>query len=683
MTAVPAATPAGPGWLPPLFAALLVLPFDPWWLGAEAARRAWFLVLLGALMLALPRTFTAAAAGSRWLLLLLGWGVLAALVHGGGTDPAAALLRLLHLGALLLVLRLGAATGGLPWQRAFAGVCLLTSLFGLLQRLGLAALGGYGLAHEPVSVFGNLNVAAEFTAVAGAAAAVAFPAARPLAAAALLAAGAYALANGSRSALVALPIAVLWTALWPGRSRRDRLGPLVALACGAALGLAVLAAAPEAGGGPALPGDRTATVEVRLHIAGSGLAMVGDAPLFGVGPGQFAVEYPRYRSQEEIELSSFGRREERLVGSAHDDWLETAIEGGLPALLLLGAFFWSRWRNAAGRRGDLAPLLALGLLMLVRSPLGNAPAAAAALLAAAGPRALPLAAPAVFRELTLRLLGLGAAALGVVLLLFHDRLADYLRRRGDRPLGEPARLEAALELWPHAPQVWQLLAAERRARAEDRAGAERALAAIGRAIALRPHEPSYRLMRAELLLAAGHTGPAKEEIKEAARFDPGDPRLHLQLAGIYFTERNLAATVQVLYTDPPPRLRETLADQFEQFADIAQREQDFLAERRMLAEANFVRTLDSTGADDQVELARAHERFRVMERAFRNAGLERDARLLVVVALLALDIGNRGDAVAAGEALAAAEPLPPWMRLFLQPELQRLADIPQWAHLTR
>lgn len=48
-----------------------------------------------------------------------------------------------------------------------AAILLLTSIYGILQRFGIAEFCGYGVEREPVSVFGNLNVASEWTAVCG------------------------------------------------------------------------------------------------------------------------------------------------------------------------------------------------------------------------------------------------------------------------------------------------------------------------------------------------------------------------------------------------------------------------------------------------------------------------------------------------------------------------------------
>src|SRR5204863_9059072 len=98
----------------------------------------------------------------------------------------------------------------------------------------------------------------------------------------------------------------------------------------------------------------------------------------GQHAGQFAFEYPRVRRDEEIELSSFHRQFRTTVDSAHNDWLELPIEHGVAGLLLLLGFAVPLARAAARSGGThaLAPLGAFALLMLVRSPLGNAPAGA-------------------------------------------------------------------------------------------------------------------------------------------------------------------------------------------------------------------------------------------------------------------------------------------------------------------
>ena len=191
-----------PGWLPWLFVALLVAPFDPYWIDFENARRAQLLALSGLAITLWPRVMARYAPGSGALLVLTAWTCLAAIFTPSTTIWPQALLAIAQWLALLALLQLGGGADASCWRRAFGAALIATSLFGLLQRLGLADFYGYGQVSEPVSVFGNLNVAAEFTAIAGGAAAVAFARAPRTMALALVCAGAYALVNGSRSALV-------------------------------------------------------------------------------------------------------------------------------------------------------------------------------------------------------------------------------------------------------------------------------------------------------------------------------------------------------------------------------------------------------------------------------------------------------------------------------------------------
>ncbi|MBL8736967.1 MAG: hypothetical protein JNL12_11110, partial [Planctomycetes bacterium] len=165
-------TPAWPTWL---LLGLLVLPFHPLWVDFEQVRRGLLLLLAGASLVLLPRL--RAVRGERAALGFVGFLLLCGLVRAA-TDawlrdaktPASfqaadAGYRLAHWLALGVLLRFGAlqrTRASLP----FAGVLLATSLFGLLQRLGLAEIAGYGVEREPVSTLGNLNVASEWTAVA-------------------------------------------------------------------------------------------------------------------------------------------------------------------------------------------------------------------------------------------------------------------------------------------------------------------------------------------------------------------------------------------------------------------------------------------------------------------------------------------------------------------------------------
>jgi hypothetical protein len=676
-----------PRWLPLAVLLPLVALLDPCWLDFEAARRAQLLVVVGAAVLLAPRWFMHGPRGDRWLSALICWLSAALLFRSGFSGPDATV-RLAHAWALILLLRLGHRTGGDPWRRTAAPLLLLAATAGILQRFGV--MSALGTPEQPVSLFGNLNVAAEFVAIAAAAVAVGFASQRRLGALALLLGGAYAVLNGSRSALVALPAALLFAAACDrGRPLRDRLGPLTCVLVGGALG-ALLPASPAAAN-PAANVTRpaaapptslaAATIEVRLEIARSGLSMLVEAPLFGHGCGQFAVQYPRFRSQREIELSSFGRAEMRRVGTAHDDWLEVAIEGGVPALLLLLGFVIARWR-AVTDRICLTPLVALGLLMLVRAPLGNAPAVALALLASAnaGPSLVATADGAV-RRVALRIVGLALLALGVAVLTAVTLLGRAVAAAPAGP--EPAAVERALAPWPYDPTAWQLLASVRRQRASNAGDALAALDAADHAVALRPHEPSYRLLRADLLRLSHRFPEAKRELAEVARLDPGEPQVNVQLAGVFFTEHDVDGTVAALCTDPPPVLRRSLAVRFDEFATLATQQGDAAAARRFLAEASCVRALDATGAIDARGRAVSGERFATMRLAFEQAGLhDGDMREYVVLALRALDAGDPGAAALAANAAARRErKMPAWQWSLLAPFAERLRAVTEWRAL--
>jgi O-antigen ligase/tetratricopeptide (TPR) repeat protein len=359
-------------WLPAAILALLALPFDPFWLDAEAARRALLLVVAG--LLALP--VCGRPAGERTgavLLLLIGWQAVRAIA------PAAApgFERALHWLALGVVFAWAARHDAMLWLRAALPAAFLASAYGLLVRLGFEWPYGYALAADVVSTLGNRNVAAEFVTAGGACAlAVAARAPRPAwALLTLLLAAAYLVVNGSRSALALPAVALLglgarWIAVPRG------LLVVLALVLGGTLGRVLPAPAASPGGGL---GRTAPTLEVRQEIWRGCARMAAGAPILGLGTGAFGSEYPRYRGQREIELSTHGRQFATRVENPHNDHLEILVETGAIGLLL-----WL-WFLCAGLRRwwrqdplVLLPILAFLLTSLVRAPLGNAPAAALA-----------------------------------------------------------------------------------------------------------------------------------------------------------------------------------------------------------------------------------------------------------------------------------------------------------------
>jgi len=79
------------------------------------------------------------------------------------------------------------------------------------------------------------------------------------------------------------------------------------------------------------------SVQVRLQIWLGGLEMIQDNAVLGVGPGNFAIEYPTYRREEETRV--YARKS--TIAHAHNTYIEWLAELGIPGLLLL---FWALFR---------------------------------------------------------------------------------------------------------------------------------------------------------------------------------------------------------------------------------------------------------------------------------------------------------------------------------------------------
>lgn len=679
--ALPAATPPPlPRWWPWLFLLLLAVPLHPYWLDFEAARRGLLLCLCGATLLLRPRL--PRAGGEGWLWALLALLALSWLVQAATCNPWQAQERLLHVLALVLLLRLG-ALAALDWWRPICWLLLLASGLGLLQRLGLAACCGYGIAEQPVSLFGNLNVAAEVVAVAGAAAVAAFPTRPRLCAAALAGAAAYLVLNGSRSGLVALPLALGFTLLVRS-PRRPALLALAATALGALVGAFVDALGPAPKTVPvepqatALLADRsTTTLDVRREIHRGALALLGEAPWLGHGPGQFAIQYPRHRSQQEIELSSLGRQFATEVRTAHDDWIELGVEGGVLAPLLWLGLLWRLWRLHRGDVGRLAPLVALAALMFVRAPFGNAPAIAIALLCVATTREAPPQA-ALWRW-GWRLLGLCLVVLGSLPVLSQTLFAPYQAARAELAAGDPVWLVRAAAVWPGEPRYLQLLAQEHLAagRLDD------ASRAAARAAALRPHEPSLLLLLATIRAQGGDLRSAEQLGRYGLSLDPGNPELRVLLSTVWLQGKLYDDAVQVVYEHLHERLAARLAAHFHELEQLAARRNDPVGAGRCAAERAFLQAWAALPDRSPAGLERTGAMVKNLPAVFRLAGIERtDLRWLVVSALHALDLDQGELAAELGEAAARLErELPNWQLQFFGAQLEPLRRIGSWRRL--
>jgi O-antigen ligase len=160
--------------------------------------------------------------------------------------------------------------------------------------------------------------------------------------------------------------------------RRRALAPrMAAMAIGAVLAvtLVLAASAPERGRVfervltlTRLSGD--SSLSYRAHFGRAALAMLRDHPLTGVGWENFGLLYPKYRSSPTASIGP-----DLVPTMVHSGPLQTAVSGGLPALVLQMLFFVGIGTAVAGRtRAEAderqrmlgAAFLAAGLAYLVQ-----------------------------------------------------------------------------------------------------------------------------------------------------------------------------------------------------------------------------------------------------------------------------------------------------------------------------
>lgn len=251
----------------------------------------------------------------------------------------------------------------------------------LLIGVGIAALIAWDTASGPAALLAAaearlhhqlaglaLAIAATLAALRGV---EARGAARPLWLALVLALAAAALIPGGRTALIALGLGVaLVPALRFALDGRAVAAAAWLLACGAALGLALLMVAlhpAEAEGLRTLHRltSDAAGLEARLGLWSAALGWAGDSAPFGLGTGGFPI--------------AAGHGERRGL-YPHNHALEALAEAGLPGLVLwLGAFGGGLMvalralpRIAPCRAAEIAAMvLPVALTIMVSTDLGN------------------------------------------------------------------------------------------------------------------------------------------------------------------------------------------------------------------------------------------------------------------------------------------------------------------------
>jgi O-antigen ligase len=411
---------------------------------------------------------------------------------------------------------------------AITGAAAVVSAIGILQHLELAPLA-IPVISAPGATFGNRNLAAEAIAMSlplgcAALAAARGPARRGLVVALLLEL-VYLAATRARGAWLAGALGLLTLAM---------LAPVRLSARGAVL---VAAAAVLAGLTGLLPGrfnprfvgdtkrfasganvveasfdTQSTALRTRLGLWRRGLAIWRDHPVWGVGPGNWPVVFPRYAEPGATRdgVLSMGLAPRQ----AHQDLIERAGETGLAgmaglAALGAGAILAIRRRLAAVAGDRITTAAAAGAL---------------AALAGAGLTSFPLEMPA-----TIALAGL---ALGLVAASPIARPAATLHaaRWRSRLGGAGVAVAVGVLLWAGwraqkqiRGSAW-LGGAERAMRRDPgRDGALGALPALERAAAVTPGSFRVHLRTAQMMLRLGRPAEAEQAIHRALALEPFSP----------------------------------------------------------------------------------------------------------------------------------------------------------------
>jgi O-antigen ligase len=454
------------------------------------------------------------------------WGVLFGLACGASVIADAPRAR----GLVLQALTISAA---------------IVALAGLLQHIGAMPFV-IPVISTPGSTFGNRNIAAEVMAMTlplglGAAAVAQRSDERGVFYVAILLELSYLAVTRARGAWLGALCGIIAT-LWIVRPRWSRVS--IAAALGAMVAAGLFASLPgsfnahDAGDRKRYSGivelfqegfDPHATaLRTRLGLWRRTLSMVRDHPWFGVGPGNWPVEFPRYAepgaARDGVLSATLAPRQ------AHDDLLERAAETGVPGLAALGLLAWSVAATARRR-----------LRTCDRDTRAVAAGAAGALLAlmALSVASFPLEMPGT--------LAMSGIALGLVgpTAKTPTKAADA-RAAVPEERRSPARLAAASASLAVGLVVVSIcgiraersvrssrwLGAAERAMRQERgvAGLSEALESLNRALEARPADYRAQLRRSQVLLRLGQFAESAQAAGRAVAVEPYAPNAWAALA---------------------------------------------------------------------------------------------------------------------------------------------------------
>ncbi|MGH9465518.1 MAG: O-antigen ligase family protein [Thermoanaerobaculia bacterium] len=517
-----------------------------------------FLILAAALALA-----GSSAGSALWRrrfapLWLVGLALLASValrptLQGAGFTHAA-------LGWMALALSLHLALPGRPWtQRLVAGLVLagaLEAAYGLAQALGGAhdpggTLGGLG--RVATGTFSNrnhfaglLNMALPL-ALGSLAARFAAPQREPrselyaktwlvLLVGALM--GLAVVLSRSRGGTLTLLLTIAFVGILLTALRRRRRGGGLPATAALVLLLVILALGSALGTDALMARFRNLEESQRPEVWLDTLQLIRQTPWTGVGPGMYEW---RFRPYQRPEVSKWYRH-------AHNDYLETAAEWGIPLALLWWSFvgwrFLGAWRTlfrsgdpqrqglALGASGAMA---AMALHSLVDFNL-HTPANLLVFCMILGlswandlGQRAPTGAAEVSRRLRLAALALLAVALAVAAYRVSRR---FIGAEIARDVASVADFERALSWDPEEPGYHAklgLLLRERGGKADLTGARER----LEEAVRLNPFNWRYRLELGWTYELAGQLEPAERALTAAIELNRGSPSYQWRLANFF------------------------------------------------------------------------------------------------------------------------------------------------------
>jgi tetratricopeptide (TPR) repeat protein len=505
--------------------------------------------------------------------------------------------------------------------------------------------------------------------------------------------GAMVVANTSLSGLIALPLACVAVAFQKQIPGWTRFAILAVLSAGMLLGTGLRPDAPPEQPTTTSKEPAPSTTDVRIHLWNGAARMGVDRFVLGHGSGQFRVQYPRYRQPAEIEATSFGRRFSTAAESAHQDYLELFAEGGLLAFLLLAVGILQVLRQAPV--WTWGPLLGFGFLAGVRSPLGNAPAAAllflwmGTMLHDVHQRQERISLQFRGRKWVLWLLGLCALGVGTCGFLGQLTFTGYVREaRNLRARSEAARssLNAATFWNGYEQKFLQARAAlsvvdlERSTAADRDEGIARARLDLEELLAVWPWDEEGLLLLGRSLQLAGKPTEAVAALSKLRQIDPQNPRATLSQTTILVEAGRAPEALVFLYKDLHPRLRTQLPKTLADLHAVAQRRSFTQDADLLLVEQAFFAAVDALkkepGFGSQLPV-----RNYLKEHQEHPHDLT-DMRPLVIYALQFLALKKPDEAKAVAKQAAKCK-LPETYRRLMGDVLEPLLAMPEWQRVLR